>query len=450
MNFKHKLKRLFKHVIGDFSGVQWRDIDHRKVYLTIAALIAVIVLIIVLIVGALKKDGDDTQPSQTPEQENVTIELDEENQPADEVSATEEEVVEEDSLEVNVNDAINELINKYFTGLSSGNLELVASAVDVLSDEEKLTIERKKDYIEAYNNITCYTKNGLEEGSYVVFTSYDMKIYNIETAAPGIMALYVCTADDGSMYIFNGEASEELTNYVLQLASEEDVAAVITDVDTRYQQLVAQDEDLGKFAETMLQSQQEDTAETEPEAPAEGDAKELETPVETTVNDGIKMREGRSTESAVLGTLATGTTVKVYASYEDGWSKIEFDGMTGYCKTEFLTSTEGVPTLSVESETTEEGTAEETTQTEETTEEATVEPTEEAIEEATATEVNKTMQIKEAIRIRADRSAESERLANAYTNEFVTVIENYSDGWSKVDYNGTVGYCKTEFLKEPE
>ena len=70
--------------------------------------------------------------------------------------------------------------------------------------------------------------------------------------------------------------------------------------------------------------------------------------------------------------------------------------------------------------------------------------------EAAVIEVNKRMQIKEAIRIRADRSADSERLANAYTNEFVDVIENYSDGWSKVDYNGTVGYCKTEFLKDPE
>lgn len=444
MKLKKTLKRAFRNIIGDFSDVQWRDIDHKKVYITIAALVAVLVLIIVLIVGAVK-GKDDKQPSQLPEQENVAAEENGEDQSSEEVSVPEEETVEENPLEVNANDAINELINTYFTGLSSGNLELVASTVDVLTDEEKLTIERKKDYIEAYNNITCYTKNGMEEGSYVVFASYDMKIYNIETAAPGIMALYVCTADDGSLYIFNGEASEELTNYVLQLASDEEVAAVITDVDARYQQLVTQDEDLGKFAETMLQSQQEETAETEPEEPAEGDAKELETPVETTVNDGIKMREGRSTESAVLGTLATGTGVKVYASYEDGWSKIEFDGMKGYCKTEFLSSTEGVPTLSDASETAQ---PEETTQSEETTEQETA--AEIPNEDATATEVNKRMQIKEAIRIRAERSADSERLANAYTNEFVTVIENYSDGWSKVDYNGTVGYCKTEFLKDPE
>ena len=66
------------------------------------------------------------------------------------------------------------------------------------------------------------------------------------------------------------------------------------------------------------------------------------------------------------------------------------------------------------------------------------------------TEVNKQMQFKEAVRIRAEHSADSERLANAYAKELVMVIENYSDGWSKVEYNGTTGYCKTEFLEEAQ
>ena len=421
MRLKNKLKKLFREIIGDFSDVQWRDIDHKKVYIAIALLIALIIVAVTLIVGAVK--GRDEKPSD--KQNHVT-----EEQIGDETAEeeSEEEAAEEaDPLEVDAYTAINVLVTDYFTGLSNGDIALVESTVDVLTDEEKLTIERKKDYIEAYHNITCYTKKGPEEGSYVVFASYDMKIYNIETAAPGIMALYVCTAEDGKYYIFNGEASEELTNFVLTLASDEEVAAVIADVDARYQELVAQDEDLGKFAETMLQSQQEETTEEEPAAPAEGDAKELETPVETTVNDGVRVRSERSTEAGIVTTLAADTPVKVYASYDDGWSKVEFDGMTGYCKTEFLTSTEGVPTLSTSTET------EETTQTEEITEQETETPADEPTEEATATEVNKRMQLKDAVKIRADRSTDSERLTNAYPNEFVEVFENYSDGWSKVD-----------------
>ena len=416
MSLKRKVKKFLKKTIGDFTGLQWRDLDHKKVYLAIAGLVALLALIIVLIVCLVAGGKKENQDNEGNSDKIVAEEV----QP---------ETSEENPLEVDAYAGINEVVLKYFQGLSTGDLALVEEAVDVLTEEEMLTIEKKKDYIESYDNVVCYTKKGLEENSYVVFASYEMKIYNIETPAPGIMALYVCTGDDGNLYIFNGEASEELENYVLALAAEEDVAAVIADVDARYQQLLAEDEDLGKFAQTMLESQET----TQEEAPEAGDGRELEEPVITTVNDGIRIREGRSTDTKVLGAIAAGTEVKVYASFEDGWSKIEYNGVVGHCMTEFLTSTDGVPMLSVE----------------ESQEEETETPAEEtAQEESTATEVNKRMQFKETVRIRADRSTDSERIGTGYTSELVKVLENYSDGWSKIEYNGAVGYCKTEFLEE--
>lgn len=411
MSFQKKIKKALKSIFGDLSAIKWKDLDHKKVYMALAVLAAVVILIIVLISSAVSGNKDKT--------EQGTVET----QPVAEEAA--EETVDENSLEVDAYEDINELLLIYFHGLSTGDIPMVEEVVDVLTDEEKQTIEKKKDYIESYNDITCYTKKGLEEGSYVVFASYEMKIYNIDTPAPGIMALYVMTNEDGNLYIFNGEAPEELTNYVLELAAEEEVAAVIADVDARYQQLVAEDEDLGKFAQTMLESQQQKEESDEPEDPAE-----LDEPVSTAVTDNIRIREGRSTDSRMLGTLASGTAVNVYANYSDGWSKIEYGGLTGYCKTEFLESTEGVPMAGEESED--------------------AEAEEAAAEEATAEAVNKKMKLTDAVRIRADRSTDSEILKNAYTSEIVTVLENYSDGWSKVDYSGTVGYCKTEYLAEAE
>ena len=425
MSLKKKVKRTLKRIIGDFTGVQWRDLDHKKVYAAVALLAAVLILVVVLIVKAIAGGSDKPQDVQDPV-------VADEVQIADEVT---EDVVDENPLEVNAYEGINDLVLKYFAGLSSGNTEMVEQTVDVLTDEEKATIEKKKDYIEAYKDVVCYTKKGLEENSYVVFASYEMKIYNIETPAPGIMALYVCLGDDGSYYIFNGEAPEELENYVLELASEEEVATVIADVDARYQQLITEDEDLGKFAQTMIASQEAaETESAEPEEPSEGDGKELEEPVKTTVNDGIRIREGRSTETRMIATIVSGTEVGVYANFDDGWSKIEYSGTVGYCKTEFLTSTEGVPTLSAQEETSEE--------TENTAEEETTST------EASSTAVNKKMKLTDAVRIRKERSTDSDVLKTAYKNELVKVLENYSDGWSKVDYNGTEGYCKTEFLTE--
>lgn len=425
MHFKQKLKKFFE----DSTGVQWEKLDHKKVYIALAALVVVVVLVIALAVNAVSgtKDAEKAQ-----KQQDITAEADQTAEPSKDADDAAEE--EDDSLKVDAYDEINDLISRYFTGLANGDMELVAGTVDVLTEEEKLTIDKKKDYIESYDNISCYTKKGLEENSYVVFAAYEMKIYNIDTPAPGIMALYVCTADDGSMYIFNGDASEELTDYVLQLASDEEVAAVIADVDARYQQLVAENEDLGKFADTMLQSQEEVT-EIDPVAPSEEGATEFETPIETLVTDTVRIRSERSTESAILDTIAAGTPVKVYANYEDGWSKIEYNGTEGYCKTEFLENTESVP------ETTEEQQPEEN-DTQDT------QPEENQDSEVTA--VNKQMQFKDTVNVRAERSSDSERVTTGYAMELLQVIESYSDGWSKIEYNGKTGYCKTEFLQDPQ
>ena len=418
MNLKKVFEKLKKSIIGDVSDIHWKDLDHRKVFLAVVLLIAVLALVITLIVkGTSKKPATE---------EGTEVKVEQQQEP-----------VEENPLETDAYEEINTLILKYFHGLSTGDIPLVEDVVDVLTDEEIKVIEKKKDYVESYNDIVCYTKKGLEDNTFVVFASYEMKFYNIATPAPGIMALYVFQGEDGDYRIFNGDASEELTDYVLQLAAEDDVASVIADVDARYQQLVEENEDLGKFAQAMLEAQKEaeSSAETEEtETAAEVDnTKELSEPIKTTVNDGIRIREGHSTDSRMLATIISGTEVKVYASYEDGWSKIEYSGTVGFCKTEFLTSTEGVPMLPVE------------TQTEEPAQE-TQDGEEPANNDASVTAVNKKMQFKESVRIRAERSTDSERLATGYTRELVEVIENYSDGWSKINYNGVVGYCKTEFL----
>ena len=53
MSFKRKVKRFIKRTIGDFTGVQWRDLDHKKVYIAIAGLAAVLILVLVLVIGAI-------------------------------------------------------------------------------------------------------------------------------------------------------------------------------------------------------------------------------------------------------------------------------------------------------------------------------------------------------------------------------------------------------------
>lgn len=425
MSSKKGFKEKMRDVFGDFRGVRWKDLNHKRVFIAAAALLLIIALFAFLIVQALsggsgKKQEQDLQ-DQVQQEETTDVP---------------EEPEDENPLEVDAYANVNEVVEKYFTGLSAGDIPLVEDVVDVLTDEEAKAIATKKEYVESYNNIVCYTKKGLEEGTYVVFASYEMKILNIDTPAPGMMPLYVGTWDDGSLYIFNGDAPKELEDYVLELVAEEELAGIIADVQTRYETALTEDPALAEFDAKIHESQLQPTEETPEEpteetpeqptekmpeeptekTPAEPSGEDFAEPYKTTVTATIRIRAERSADSEMIDTLASGTGVKVYAHYSDGWSKIEYNGETGYCKTEYLKSQEGGAAESNE--------ASGETQT-----------------------VNKTMELTAAVRIRAERSADSSKVANAYKSELVKVVESYGDGWSKVIYNGKTGYCQTKYLK---
>ena len=51
------------------------------------------------------------------------------------------------------------------------------------------------------------------------------------------------------------------------------------------------------------------------------------------------------------------------------------------------------------------------------------------------------------VNVRESMSETASKVAVAYAGEQVTVIESYADGWTKVNYNGKQGYCKTEYLQ---
>lgn len=53
-------------------------------------------------------------------------------------------------------------------------------------------------------------------------------------------------------------------------------------------------------------------------------------------NDAVNLRKGQGTDSAVLACLDKGATVKVIENSDNGWSKVEYQGQTGYIKTEFI------------------------------------------------------------------------------------------------------------------
>ena len=78
-----------------------------------------------------------------------------------------------------LNPQVNELISTYFQAKVDQDAQLLYK---VFGKEEDDRIEERKQqlkdeavYIEDYQDITCYTKAGMTDDSYVVYVTYDVK-----------------------------------------------------------------------------------------------------------------------------------------------------------------------------------------------------------------------------------------------------------------------------------
>ena len=63
-------------------------------------------------------------------------------------------------------------------------------------------------------------------------------------------------------------------------------------------------------------------------------------------------------------------------------------------------------------------------------------------------EEGSTITMGDTLKMRADASTDSEQVDTAYVSETVTIIANYSNGWTKIkNVRGKEGFVKTEYLQ---
>lgn len=294
-----------------------------------------------------------------------------------EVSAA--DFVLDDEFEQDAHEDVNALIENYFAAYAGGNIEELETYAYPISDNEKSYIGACSQYIEGYQNITCYTKSGLTEGSYLVSAYYELKFYEVETAAPGLDFFYVETDENGSLYINNlyctynrdrMEAEMDSNIYMIYVlyGQQEDVQLLRKDVQEKYQEALSGDVDLvtmltttfpdaiEAWKDTVLaleQSQEEstedlqdepDTSAEEEEQGEEGgdipeeaeDEPQEETVVKVSITvNSLNVRSEASTDSDSLGKVSMGETfTKLGESGE--WTKIDYNGTPAYVKTEYV------------------------------------------------------------------------------------------------------------------
>lgn len=151
-------------------------------------------------------------------------------------------------LEKDAHHEINQLMEDYFRSVSECDMDTfmnLFTSQDTSQEEQfRESFEIQREYIEGYENISCYTAAGLTDGSYVVYVSYDVKFTGVQTPAPSLVRVYAEKCGDGQWRIFDGEETPELAAYLDAVSGNEDVVLLGKQIDDAKAAAMEADEEL--------------------------------------------------------------------------------------------------------------------------------------------------------------------------------------------------------------
>lgn len=360
----------------------------------------------------------------------------EEQQNAESAAAASSEIAtepttEDVSLVANEEGAVYTLVATYYNAMATGDETTLRSVCDEISDKDMYRYLELAQYIDYYPTLEIYTKTGPEEGSVIAYVYYKIAFVGHEEEVPGYQALYICTNDQGEMYIKRGENSEEVNDYIKTVSTQDDVVEFNNKITVEYNELMVDHPEVlqyiseldsqvsiavgEKLANQVAGDQNTDTSAEGGDQAADGQdtsAEGTEQPAEeqgpqyVTTTTTVNVRSSDSEQADKLGKVAGGTKLQVLEQRANGWTKVDYEGKEGYIKTEFLQlaeSTAGAETI---------GTVTATTN----------------------------------INVRASASETADRLGVLSGGDSAELVGTEGD-WSKIRYNGQIGYVKSEYVQ---
>lgn len=113
----------------------------------------------------------------------------------------------------------------------------------------------KSKFAQEYQNLIVYTKFGPYEGSYIAFVEYDMKIKDIYTPVPGLGTVYLETdGKDGELHVKSEVDDEAVSSLIRAVAGHEDVQALVSSVQKRYEEALLSDSLLKEALDGLKQA----------------------------------------------------------------------------------------------------------------------------------------------------------------------------------------------------
>lgn len=360
----------------------------------------------------------------------------EEQQNAESAAAVSSEIATEPTTEdvplvANEEGAVYTLVATYYNAMATGDEATLRSVCDEISDKDMYRYLELAQYIDYYPTLEIYTKTGPEEGSVIAYVYYKIAFVGHEEEVPGYQALYICTNDQGEMYIKRGENSEEVNDYIKTVSTQDDVVEFNNKITVEYNELMVDHPEVlqyiseldsqvsiavgEKLANQVAGDQNTDTSAEGGDQAADGQdtsAEGTEQPAEeqgpqyVTTTTTVNVRSSDSEQADKLGKVAGGTKLQVLEQRANGWTKVDYEGKEGYIKTEFL----------------------------------------QLAESAAGAETIGTVTATTNINVRASASETADRLGVLSGGDSAELVGTEGD-WSKIRYNGQIGYVKSEYVQ---
>ena len=342
-----------------------------------------------------------------------------------------ETATEEVPLVANEEGAIYTLIATYYNAMATGDEETLRSVCDEISDKDMYRYVELSQYIDYYPTLEIYTKTGPEEGSVIAYVYYKISFVGHEEEVPGYQALYICTNDQGGLYIKRGENSEEVNEYIKTVSTQDDVVEFNNKITVEYNELMVEHPEILQYiseldsqvsiavgeklanqvaAETQVAEAgtEEGSTDGQDTQTENGEQQEAEDqgPQYVTTTTTVNVRSSDSEQADKLGKVSGGTKLQVLEQRPNGWTKVDYEGKEGYIKTEFL----------------------------------------QLAESAAETETIGTVTATTNINVRASASETADRLGVLSGGDSAELVGTEGD-WSKIKYNGQIGYVKSEYVQ---
>lgn len=397
------------HSVGNYI------IKHTKIILPAAVVAAVAVTVSV----SLSLGNKHREEQKAAEIETFTGE------------AITEAATEEVPLVANNEGAVYSLVATYYNAMATGDEDTLRSVCDEISDKDMYRYLELSQYIDYYPTLEIYTKTGPEEGSVIAYVYYKIAFVGHEEEVPGYQALYICTNDQGGLYIKRGENSGEVNDYIKKVSTQDDVVEFNNKITVEYNELMVDHPEVlqyiseldsqvsvavgEKLADQVAGDQNTDASAEGGEQPAEGQDTSTEGgeqpaedqgPQYVTATTTVNVRSSDSEQADKLGKVTGGTKLQVLEQRPNGWTKVDYEGKEGYIKTEFL----------------------------------------QAAESSAGAETIGTVTATTNINVRASASETADRLGVLSGGDSAELIGTEGD-WSKIKYNGQIGYVKSEYVQ---